>query len=74
MSLPIDEAIAQANGNMSDRQKIEVLREALSGLLGDERLETALWGDLPDDAIGSITTRLGNIRAARAVLAATEKD
>lgn len=48
------------------------LREALSGLLGDERLETALWGDLPDDAIGSITTRLGKIRAARAALEAAE--
>lgn len=33
MSLPIDEAIAQANGNMSDRQKIEMLREKIGKIV-----------------------------------------
>ena len=46
------------------------LYEALSAVVvGEPGMENALWGDLPDEAAGTITIRLRDIRKARAALA-----
>lgn len=44
------------------------VREALEPFLGDETMETILWGDLPDDATGTVTVKLADFRRAREAL------
>lgn len=55
---------------LSAEAKLAQAVEALEPF-ADERngvMQDLLWGDEPDTAIATITTRLGNIRAARAVV------
>ena len=36
---------------------------------GSKELEDILWGDKPDDALGTVSIKMGQIRAARAAIA-----
>jgi hypothetical protein len=45
------------------------LLEALKGMcLGSEAMETALWGDYPDEQMGTTYFKLGALRKARAAI------
>ncbi len=51
--------------------RVKVLEEALRPfVVGSDVMETILFGNVPDDKTGTITTRMGDFRRARAALSA----
>lgn len=46
----------------------EQMARSLRPFLGDKDMEAILWGDLPDDATGSVSVSLADFRNLRAAL------
>jgi hypothetical protein len=50
-------------------QRIAELEAALKPFLfGDPAMEEILWGNLPDDKLGTFSMKLGDLRASRRAL------
>ena len=52
---------------LADGRRAE-MAAALRPFLGDETMETLLWGDLPDSATGTVSVTLADFRRARQAL------
>lgn len=72
MAKDLQNVMAAHNAALADLAakdaKIARLREALKPFVPQEPMATLLWGDSPDEAIGSISIRLGDFRRARSAL------
>lgn len=52
----------------------DALAKALEPFLGDATMEQLLWGDMPDDATGTVTVQLRHFRRAREALSTLTKE